>query len=341
MARAQDLFDLLTARGEQAIDELIDARASEELFLDFKRSADNGAGRALNSSDRANFERAISGFGNSEGGVILWGVDCSRNPALGDVAAAKFPVAEPQRFRSWLEGATSGLTIPPHGGVRHHAIPRARPQEGFVATLIPQSDNAPHQTTTDKRYLMRAGSSFLPVPHAILAGMFGRRPRPNVFHMFTLPTPDIDRVRRTISIPVVLTLKNSGPGIAEQVFVTLAVRSVPSDNCSIEYSRPDTATWFGNFALHHQTNVILRDGLRVPPGAILSPFTVTLRFALPIERDLTITGSCGAAGSPTYRIDIRATADAIRAALGRALERMTAGDDAEAVGREFHDAIFR
>jgi len=95
VGRAEDLFELIVARGEQAIDELIDARASEELFLDFKRSADNGSGRALHNSDRANLERAISGFGNSEGGVIVWGVDCSRNPAMGRCGSRKVSASCP------------------------------------------------------------------------------------------------------------------------------------------------------------------------------------------------------------------------------------------------------
>jgi hypothetical protein len=62
----------ITARGGEAIDDLIAAQASEELFLDFKRSADDGKGRALHSSDRNNLAKAISGFGNSGGGVVLW-----------------------------------------------------------------------------------------------------------------------------------------------------------------------------------------------------------------------------------------------------------------------------
>src|ERR1022692_4832237 len=73
MGRAEDLFALITDRGEPAIDEFIAEWQSEELFLDFKRSASNGAGRRLTDHDRDNLGRAISGFGNSEGGLIVWG----------------------------------------------------------------------------------------------------------------------------------------------------------------------------------------------------------------------------------------------------------------------------
>jgi hypothetical protein len=47
MGRAEDLFERIRNEGESAIDFFIETQQSEELFLDFKRSADNGAGRKL------------------------------------------------------------------------------------------------------------------------------------------------------------------------------------------------------------------------------------------------------------------------------------------------------
>lgn len=40
---------------------------------------------------------------------------------------------------------------------------------GFVVTLIPASETAPHQSTVDHRYCIRAGSSFVTAPHGVLA----------------------------------------------------------------------------------------------------------------------------------------------------------------------------
>jgi hypothetical protein len=83
MGRAEDLFKRLCDLGETAIDELFYDRQSEELFLDFKRSANGGKGQRLHQDDRKNLAKAISGFGNSEGGVIVWGVDCRDNGQTG------------------------------------------------------------------------------------------------------------------------------------------------------------------------------------------------------------------------------------------------------------------
>jgi hypothetical protein len=108
MGRAEELLERIKEKDEAAIDKPIATRASEELFLDFKQSADHGRGSALNQADRSNLEKAVSGFGNSEGGIIIWGVNCSRNPKFGDVASVKAPIEQPTRFKSWLENATSG-----------------------------------------------------------------------------------------------------------------------------------------------------------------------------------------------------------------------------------------
>src|SRR5205823_14842875 len=112
MGRAEDLFKRLADTGEQAVDEFIEARQAEELFLDFKRSTDNGGGKRLHDSDRQNLAKAISGFGNSEGGVIVWGVDCSVQANLGGVANTKVLLENHKRFLSRLEGDVSGCKVP-------------------------------------------------------------------------------------------------------------------------------------------------------------------------------------------------------------------------------------
>jgi hypothetical protein len=107
MGRPEDLLKRLSALKEAAIDELIQNRQSEEHWLDFKRAATTGSASKLHGDDRKNLARAISGFGNSEGGIVVWGVDCTDDPLVGDVAKAKLAVEKAARFKSWLESAVS------------------------------------------------------------------------------------------------------------------------------------------------------------------------------------------------------------------------------------------
>ncbi|MFH1780621.1 MAG: hypothetical protein ABH841_01245, partial [Candidatus Nealsonbacteria bacterium] len=66
MSRAKDIYERIKSSGLDAVKAFIDARESENLFLDFKRSSDNGGGKKLHDNDRKNLSRAISGFSNSE-----------------------------------------------------------------------------------------------------------------------------------------------------------------------------------------------------------------------------------------------------------------------------------
>ena len=143
-SRARNLYQRLVGGGQPVIDELIQARESEAYFLDFKRSSDNGGGPKLHTTDRKNLAKAISGFGNSEGGVIVWGVDCSETAGQGDVAQAKFPLHDATGFRARLEGIVSECTVPGHERVVSHAITSGATQ-GYVVTYIPKSVHAPHQ----------------------------------------------------------------------------------------------------------------------------------------------------------------------------------------------------
>ena len=276
MGRAEDIFDKICKEGETALDELILTRQAEELFLDFKRSADS-TGSKLHDDDRKNLAKAISGFGNSEGGVIIWGIDCSRDSDHADVAHTKYPIQNVKRFVSWLEGAISGCTVPPHTTVQNKAIVTNQ-DHGFVVTLIPKSNHAPHQVALHGKYqhnyYIRAGSNFERTPHAVLAGMFGRRPQPHVFHRYVLGHAEL--VNEKIKFDVGLMIHNEGPGIARDLFMNLLIKSVPGINCGASIALTDYDSWTcqQSFGIHFST--ISKNGVRVPPESHVQPFVITL-----------------------------------------------------------------
>ncbi len=304
MGRAEDLYARLIADGLGAIDAMIQDRVSEELFLDFKRSADNGAGAKLHQSDRNNLGRAVSGFGNSEGGMIVWGVECKSQAGAGDVASAKIPIMDPKRFVSWLTGAVSGCTVPAHPGVQHSVIHESN-NEGFVATLIPKSYLAPHQCISPLHYYMRAGSDFLPVPHAVLLGMFGRRPQPDILHMWAVGSFQVIPVvgpPQAISFEAAFLLNTHGPGLVRDIFVT-AELGPPGGKSELKYGFKDTANWSGNKAFGYRFSIVSNDAFKLAPGAIISPFFLSFRLHPPFLEPLHLIFSYGHRDSPTIRVE--------------------------------------
>jgi hypothetical protein len=329
MGRAEDLFRRLSDQGEANIDQMIQDRQSEELFRDFKRSADGGGGPRLHQTDRENLAKAISGFGNSEGGVILWGVDCRDLPAVGDVAQARVPIQNPQRFLSWLEGAVSGCTLPPHPGVRQVAIEQPGSHTGFVATLVPRSYLAPHQCVLGRPYYyIRAGSDFLPAPHGVLAGLFGRRPEPFVFHGWNLGP--VRFTGRSVHFHIGFTLNSRGPGIARDLYVTVQ-SGLPNAKSELSYECPDSKGWTGSMAYGQIIHLTSVDGFKLAPGAIVQPIILHFRLESRFEHELWYAIQFGHAHSPVREISGRTSPQAITTAW----EKLRAAPGATDVSRTF------
>jgi len=303
MSRAEDIYERLVSGGAAAIDEFIVTRQFEELFLDFKRSADNGKGQSLHEHDRNNFGRALSGFANSEGGVIIWGVDCRSGADGADIARSKEPLVDCDAFASRLEGIVSGCTVPPCPRVRSVAIHSVKGgAAGFVATYVPKSARAPHQQVPDSRYFIRAGSSFLPAPHGVLAGLFGQRPEPFVYHSFLIE-PVRCSAESVIDAAMAVVIESDGPGIARDIFVTLDVLS-PGRSTSIRMDHESEA--FDRFALlHFHSAVIAKESFRLPPGGRIRVFSLTLHLAPPFKYRWSFAMNYGCAGAPTRQHSIR------------------------------------
>jgi hypothetical protein len=309
MGRAEDIYKGIEASGVNAIKEFVASRQAEELFLDFKRSADDGMGKKLHDNDRNNLIKAISGFGNSAGGVIVWGVDCSRDMDGADVARAIQPIKNVKRFVSLIQAALSGCTLPPHPTISVHGVEINEAGEGFVAVLIPRSDFAPHQTIGDYRYYMRSGSSFTPVLHDVLAGMFGRRPQPNVWHQFNCAPCKIVEDRLILKIGFIM--RNNGPGVAENMFFNIWAWECPGDATDIGFDPPNLNRWDGSVFVGRHFSAISKAGVRMPPESFDQPWIMTLSLKPPFTKGFTAKGICGCGGSPPYRFQIGTTKEVL------------------------------
>ena len=312
MGRAEDIFDAIKREGMAAIDGFIIDRMSEELFLDFKRSADNGSGDRLHPTDRKNLGRMISGFGNSSGGVIVWGVDCSSDPKTrADLPRAKMPIHDVKRFVSWLESAVSGCTLPPHSKVSHWAIPQSTGSaDGFVATLIPESPLCPHQTVDDRRYLIRAGSNCEPAPHGVLAGMFGKRPTPDIFPMFARTQPKL--IIDTVEFSLGFLLAHKTPVVARDLYFSINLGKKPGPNCELQWY-PDTSSgfWTWNNAFGIRYSGFTGDQFKLPPEMAFQAGTLQAKLKPPFIYELMLEVFFGCSGSPVRTLSAKTPPETI------------------------------
>lgn len=333
MSRAEDIFQKLIYFGEEAIDEFIMNMQTEELFLDFKRADSLGKnGSSLHKDDRRNLAKCISGFGNSEGGVVVWGVECSRNIEIGDVAKAKVKVQNVHRFLSWLENAISGCTIPSHNRVRNHIVSVDENGDGFVATYIPKSELAPLMTTVGNVFYIRSGSNNVPAPYSVLAGMFGRRPQAEIDLVITdkklevLDNSEADILypssidcppEKYMKISFVIRGHNQSNVIARELYLSCTTDADGGEYNKVRflnYNQMDTIA-----GIEGQLNIITRPELRVPPRSTVRFANIEIILSPYVEDDFLLDGVIGADGTAPRNFRIYIPKNKLRSFVARAM----------------------
>src|SRR5215472_13297314 len=106
---------------------------------------------------------------------------------------------------------------------------------------------------------MRAGSSFEPVPHGVLAGMFGRVPQPVIFHMWSCPPAEL-QPGGVAWFRVGLLLTNRAPVIARDVYLTVSIYP-PGGHSRIAVEFPDRQNWSASQAFGFITQVLANETL--------------------------------------------------------------------------------
>lgn len=335
MSRAEDIFEKLIYFGEDAIDEFLQNRQTEELFLDFKQAASDGKSmRTLHPNDRRNLGKAISAFGNSEGGVLVWGIECARDLEIGDVAKAKVKVQNVHRFLSWLENAISGCTIPSHNKVRNHIISEDKDGNGYLATYIPKSDIAPLMTTTGSQIYIRSGSNNVPAPYAVVAGMFGKRPQPNIELVINDKNLVIEKdgdddifstqkkkqkKETVVKVRFSLLAQNNSNAIAKEVYLSCNTLNVGGDKNKVVFYYDGQ---LDNLAAERNSvNLITPVEMRVPPRALLSCAKAEICFYADVQDDFLMDGVIGAESATPKSFRLYVAKNDLRSFVAQALRK--------------------
>ncbi|HWU53414.1 MAG TPA: ATP-binding protein [Tahibacter sp.] len=328
MTRAEDLFRRIQQDGLTAIDRLVDDVASEELFLDFKRTSDNRVSPKLPEGDAKILSKAISGFGNSEGGVIIWGID-RRTDRDGNQQIQRIPLVDAPGFRANIESAISRLTIPVHPGVQSVEVLGDAPPSGYVATYIPQASFSPIRAIAQgsDRYYIRAGDSFVPTPHGVLEAQFGRRPLGTAWvQLYGMPV-GLQSGSEAISIAFGIGCANGGSTLLEHAYMSVHPKNGLSANIlrvspaydpqrlhreqtDIEIQKSVTGNW--------QVHVL--SGRVIAPGGIYDLAIVSfaiLNPALQFNEGLSIDVVVGASSVAPIRFGIECTGESASEALAQ------------------------
>lgn len=208
MDQAIALYDSIA--GLAGVRQLVADRVKEDMHLELKTKK-NRSVSDLDESDGWQFSRALSGFANSDGGVLVWGIETDK-----DERASKLkPISAVSDFESRLKKSLLNSVQPFVDDVRIEAIPEADETGiGYIKVLIPRSEKAPHRALrADREYYRRSTEGFYRMEHFDLEDALGRRPHPAL----VLDTHVVPRAGDDPHEEVRFALRNEGRGIAKYV----------------------------------------------------------------------------------------------------------------------------
>ena len=178
--------------GESALLRLIADRTVETVVLDFKCKEDPSNGR-FSKKDRQTLGQLLSGFANSSGGLVIWGIYAQKNEDGLDCAKALCPIQNIELFHSEAQTLCGQLLMPRYDGVQLNVIPAGNdPGRGYLIINVERSERRPHrcEAAGEKQYFKRAGDSFFAMEHYDIEDAFKRTTTPEI--TFTLVPITVD-----------------------------------------------------------------------------------------------------------------------------------------------------
>jgi hypothetical protein len=206
---SQTLSDTFATLTRKQVDDWIISHRIEDLTLDFKRAP----ACFETAEERKTLAKALSGFGNASGGLIVWGVRAVKDSSGLDAAQAVEPIQDPNRFISNLTSYSGAAVTPTIHGVIHRLID----DSSVAVTLVPQNDDGPYMANLGHgKYFTRSGSSFIQMEHFQIVDVMNRRRRPDLRVRVTVAPNDalivgfVNAGRVSARAPY-LELKTKGP----------------------------------------------------------------------------------------------------------------------------------
>jgi hypothetical protein len=185
-SRAKELFDQIAGHPNPAalFRTWVEAKQQEADFLEFKCA---GKIESQIKQIKKYWSQAISGFANTEGGVLIWGIATDRIASSEessreiDAASGFDPAQSPEAMMQLLKDVKLDVVAPPVLGIDYLCCDAGNGDgTGFVVCFVPEGASKPYRATLDehKQYYQRIGDSFTIISHSMLASLFYPRTTP-------------------------------------------------------------------------------------------------------------------------------------------------------------------
>lgn len=219
---AHQIFDSLEAYGD--LEELIDRGEAEGLYIECKAPSEPRLNREL----KATFAKAVSGFSNTTGGILIWGISTTPHAhSRQDILTQLEPIGHARRFARQIEAEAAALTTPGVTTSITKVIPDSPGStRGVIVTLIPQSMGDPIQSTIDQHFYFRNGDEFTVLPYEMLRRLFAASDTPDLVPSFS---SGLVKLSETGAWHLPIIVENQSSAVGEHVKISVTIEN--PENC--------------------------------------------------------------------------------------------------------------
>lgn len=215
---AKQFYDSINQYSD--LQSLIDNGEPEGLHLECKAPTAPQLTREM----KNNFARAISGFSNTAGGVILWGVSTTKHEHSGlDILTQIEPIGNCRLFARHIEKAIPTLTTPLVSTIESKIITINKTDtRGVIVTYIPKGLGDPVQSSIDNIFYFRSGDDFSVAPYEMVKRLFASTEIPDLHLVFNSQLVKIIE-GGLWEIPIII--ENASSAIADHIKVSVKIEN--------------------------------------------------------------------------------------------------------------------
>jgi len=194
----------------------------ENTWFDCKQKHDATNGR-LDKDDKSNLAKALSGFANMSGGVLIFGLDARKINGI-DMIQGLVPIKDLRVFESELREAESRIVERPIPGLEYRKIYTDEPTDtGIIIIYIPEGPNSPYRSLVDKQFYQRAGDSFIPLTLSQIECLVQKNRKPDLELSISIVGNSSIKIGTEYSFSINFQIENIGKTVAKNVLLELRI----------------------------------------------------------------------------------------------------------------------
>lgn len=216
MDAAKFLFKSLEKYSD--LDKLITDGESENYHLECKEIIQPNFGREI----QAKLAEVLSGFSNTEGGVLLLGVNTTKHSDSSDIISQITPIGNCANFQKIILNKIPILTSPAIFNAESKIIKKKiKDSRGVIIIHIPKTIGDPIRSLIDNHFYFRAGDEFKIAPYEMIKRLFAATDSPDIH--FITQAEDIEYKEKEDEFIIPITFSNESSAIGEHIQSTLEV----------------------------------------------------------------------------------------------------------------------